>query len=289
MKKFVSISLFILMGITAIVLNSCTPKDTTAPTIYLVGSNDTTVLLWTQYTDPGVIVEDNKDIAENITVTDDIEDELTITDQGYLRLTGDYEVTYTAKDQAGNETTKKKTIYVKNITEPMYGTYDVDRLNSNFHGDTNYVASILADVRKAGRIRITRVYLHYDDENGDYASFVLKADLRAPNGSMEDNSMHGYLGDPANPGTPFFEGMNYEEATDSIRGFTYLDIPRYITTDSTNNVEYTVEGVEDDATGLPESRITYTGDQVTEIILKYNVTKEGEVQADVVNERYVPR
>ena len=82
-------------------------EDKEAPKLTLVGSNRINVLVGEKYQDPGVKVEDNSD---DLTVND-------IKTQGEVDTSkeGEYEITYTAKDKAGNEASVKRTVVVSKV------------------------------------------------------------------------------------------------------------------------------------------------------------------------------
>ena len=78
-------------------------KDTTPPVITLTGDNPLTLEVGDTYTDPGATADTGETVTPTGTVNTDI--------------AGDYTITYTATDAAGNEATKERTVTV-NPTAP---------------------------------------------------------------------------------------------------------------------------------------------------------------------------
>lgn len=284
------IILFATIGLIVFV-SSCNDPDTTAPTIYFTQSQDTTVLLLTPFTDPGVYVEDNKDLNAEIEVESDFEDAITLNLDGELRIAGTYEITYTAKDLAGNESEAIRTVNIKNVAEIIAGSYDV---NANYENvsDTNFTSSISADSRSAGKVRFTKSYYH--SVGGDKIYLKVDGWLYSPdhslditNTSNQVDEYYGWMCTPSNTDEPFFYNMDYSTAMEIMPRYTYIHVPYQEFEDTAGNqIEYQIIGQRDE-NDLPESRITYVGDQITEIVLKLNVTRGGVT--DRITETYLPR
>lgn len=88
------------------------PQDTTPPVVTLNGESEITLILSTTYTELG------------ITATDDRDDNVTITQSGTVdsNTVGTYNITYTAHDKAGNESTVTRTVHVvlpPDVTPPV--------------------------------------------------------------------------------------------------------------------------------------------------------------------------
>lgn len=292
MKSLRNLIIFIAVSGLIMFVSSCTDPDTTAPTIYFTQSQDTTVLLLTPFTDPGVYVEDNKDLNAEIEVESDFEDAITLNLDGELRIAGTYEITYTAKDLAGNESEDIRTVNVKNVAEIIAGSYDVNAVYENI-ADTNFTSSISADSRSAGKVRFTKSYYH--SVGGEKIYLKVDAWLYSPdhslditNSGIEVDPYYGWMCTPDNPDEPFFYNMDYQTAMEVMPRYTYLHIPYQEFEDTAGNeIEYQIIGKRNNDSGLPESRITYVGDQVTEVTLKINVTRGGVT--DRITETYLPR
>lgn len=91
---------FIALSITA--CGSDSKKDKTAPVITISGANPTSIIQDETYTDAGATAIDNEDGSVTVTKTGSV-DTSTI---------GDYTITYTASDSAGNEATATRTVNV---------------------------------------------------------------------------------------------------------------------------------------------------------------------------------
>lgn len=292
MKRTLSIIIVVFAVFTAF-LTSCGPKDTQAPKIYVLGHDggyledhetDTTLLLWTRYSDPGVYCEDNATLTENIVVTNDSASVFTASDDKYLRSVKSFVLTYTARDEEGNISTKPRNIRVANISEAFIGSYATRRTSQNLNNDTIYNSTLSVDNRIAGRLRFPKVYAHTWDGKKTY--FKVNADLYSTNLSQTFNNRHGYLGLKNNTNTAFFSIMTYTEAIDEILNIELLKIDAQDYTDSLGNVVF-IKGVED-INEIPLSRIEYLGGTHTikRIVLELNVTK-GNIP-DKVTEIYIP-
>lgn len=291
MKKSVLI-VFTVFALGVLFFSSCN-DDTTAPNLYwynsagdIVPTGDTTVLLYTKYVDPGVYVEDNSSSESGITVVNDLEDILSFTDEGYVRRAGDFVVTYNATDEAGNAAPYLRNIGVKNIAEPFVNSYATTR-NTMHLPETTYNSSVTADARIPGRLRFPKVYAHEWDEQKTY--FRVNADLYDPeNLSKNFSETIGYMGTVSDKETPFFANMTYETGADSILSFTMLRIDAQEYSDTANSHTVYIQGVTDQVTDYPLSRIEYLANSktITRIVLELNVTKNGVV--DRVTEIYIP-
>ena len=308
-----------VMVMLSFVYSSCS-KDKTAPTIYFLAKDgetidkkgDTVVLLYTKYEDPGCYVEDNASTSENIEITSDLETVLPIEKKdanhmGKIKKIGEYEVTYTATDEAGNVNTRSKKIICKNVSEIYAGKYWTVRsrydegmgINPSLNSmcsDTSYYSSISAVNNVAGRIRFSKVACHV--HNGQKVSFKVDADLFSPELSPRTRSDQiGFMGTGADKELAFYTGMSYDEAVDSMRlNYVYLDIPTqeasmaYTESESAIN-DYTVRIIgtkESVGERLPKSKIVYNEKGVLlRIILDLNISVVGVNRPINVVEEYV--
>jgi hypothetical protein len=280
---------FSIIGI-AISLSSCEGSDEIAPKIYFTQPQDTTVLLQTLFPDPGVYVEDNKDMNSDIEVESDFYDELSFNIDSTLRLTGEYEVTYTATDLAGNETEAIRTINVINVASAIAGSYDVNAVYDNEPNQV-FTSSITADSRRSGKVRFTKTYLHEVGEDEIYLKIEawLYSEDHSPditNSSNTVNENFGWLGTPDNPDEPFFFNMDAETALNLMPRYTYLHIPTQTFADSVNEAAYQIRGERED-NGIPRSYISFNGNKVEEVVIKATVTRGGTVER--ITETYLPR
>ncbi len=290
MKNLKIISVFSLVFVSFLfVLSSCDP-DTVPPNIYLLEANgnivqesDTTVLLYSKFVDPGFLVEDNMTEVTNIITTTDVEDVLTFTPDGYVRRTGEFDITYTATDEAGNIATKAKAIRVGNISDPFVGSYELSRAQTQHAAGTTYTASLSVHTSTAGRVCFSKVYAQ--QINDETSSYKVYADLFSEDLNPIYSSYFGLLGKASDETIPFFEGLTYEQATDSILSFTQLRIAAQEFDDGLGNIT-TIAGKEEN--NQPLSRIKYLNGtkEISRIVLELNVTKDGVV--DDLIEIYTP-
>lgn len=82
-----------------------TENDTTKPVITLLGSEKVTVSVGSKYKDKGAMAQDNVDgdLTKKIKVTSDVD----------TSKVGEYKVTYSVKDKAGNKATKTRKVIVQ--------------------------------------------------------------------------------------------------------------------------------------------------------------------------------
>lgn len=288
-----NLSVITLVFITFLfVLSSCGEDDTVPPNIYLLGADgniiqesDTTILLYSKYIDPGIEVDDNVSEVADIITTTDVEDVLSYTTDGYVRRANDdgFEITYTATDEAGNSSSKIRNITVGNISDPFGGSY-ISSLTAAHVAGTTYNASIGIDTQVAGRVSFSKVYAHQIE--GETFSYKIDADLFSENLSTTYSSYFGYLGKPSDETIPFFEGLTYEQATDSILSFTLLQIDAQEFGDALGNTT-TIAGKEEN--NLPLSRIEYLNGtkEISRIVLELNVTINDISDSNVI-EIYTP-
>ncbi|MBA3733139.1 DUF5011 domain-containing protein [Patescibacteria group bacterium] len=96
--------------------------DTTAPTISITGSNPKYILINSAYTDSGATASDNIDGTVSVTSTSTVN----------TSILGNYSVTYSAKDVAGNTSTSSRAVNVVSniyIPEKKFG---LDSLNQDW-------------------------------------------------------------------------------------------------------------------------------------------------------------
>jgi hypothetical protein len=257
--------------------------------VYLAAEeSDTTVLLFSKFIDPGFDAEDNLTKTEDLILENDIEEVLLVNDAGYIRKTGEYIISYSATDEAGNTGAATRTITVENISVPFSGAYFTNRTAQQIAETTNYTSTVAVDARIPGRLSFPKVYAHVD--GGEDIYFKLYADLYNPEVSDEYSETIAYMGKSTDKETPFFENMIYSDAIEEILSFERLMIPAQNFTDALGNA-YIISGVADPANpDLPYSRIEYLGESttITKIYLELNVTKDG-VYTDRVSETYTPQ
>lgn len=118
MKTKISMLSIAVIAASTMIFTGCGTEDLSTPTIVLEGDSPMTVVLGGTYTDPGFSATDDEDgdISANV-VVDDSEvntDEI-----------GEYEVSYTVTDEAGNTGTETRIVRVVVGKSNYLGTYQV--------------------------------------------------------------------------------------------------------------------------------------------------------------------
>ncbi|MDD4149511.1 MAG: hypothetical protein PHE33_05735 [Bacteroidales bacterium] len=297
MKKSFLIALaFFALG--SLIFTSCN-TDEIGPKLYwknsvgdYVQSGDTTILHYTKYVDPGVYAEDNVSKESNIIVENDAATVFSryTTSEGYLRRAGDYTITYTATDEAGNKSEYLRNISIKNIADPFVQSYTTKRNSMHLNDDTTYNSNVATDNNIPGRLRFPKVYAHTWD--GEKTYFRVNADLYDPdNLSSTFSETISFMGTSTDKDTPFFKDYNYTQGFDRALRFEMLKIDAQTYTDSTGTHSVIIKGVtyHEGNKEYPLSRIEYLANSttITKIVLELNVTKNGI--PDRVTETYIPK
>ena len=216
--------MFAIFAALFLLFTAC-PSDSTGPSIYFLAKDgvtidkkgDTTILLYTKYVDPGCYVEDNASMNDDIQVTSDLETVLPIEKKiashiGEVKKTGDYTITYTAIDEAGNAGQRTKIITCKNVSDIYAGRYwtvrddIVGQGSSDICHAARYYSNVTASANVAGRIRFSKVALH--EYQGQKVSFKVDADLYSPELSSRTRSDQvGFLGTASDKEVVFYNGI----------------------------------------------------------------------------------
>lgn len=112
MKNKISILSLLAAGI--LMTTSCKKDDVSSPLVTITG-NDMTVSLQGTFTDPGATANDDEDGAITPVVTGVVN----------LNLKGNYILTYSATDAAGNTGTATRKVTVVNDVDYLNGAYNV--------------------------------------------------------------------------------------------------------------------------------------------------------------------
>lgn len=158
-------NLFSILAIFAVVgllfTTSCTEDDTTAPVVTLNGDNPMTVDFGGTFTDPGATAEDDEDGKIDVVVEGEVN----------TGAAGEYELIYSATDEAGNVGTAKRTVYVTHRKGNISGNYEVNEtFTSNNPAEPNgtwgpFNATITEGAEGNMAIRFNNM--------GDYGSSVI--------------------------------------------------------------------------------------------------------------------
>lgn len=140
-----------------------TEKDTTKPVITLLGADTVTVAVGSKYKDKGAIAKDNVDgdITKKIKTTSDVD----------TAIEGEYTVTYTVKDKAGNKATKTRKVIVKEGAQEETKEKDTTAPVITFNHPETYqkvCKNDKLDISKDGVYGYTAI----DDVDGDLTSKV---------------------------------------------------------------------------------------------------------------------
>lgn len=303
--------MFAIFAALSLLFTAC-PSDSTGPSIYFLAKDgvtidkkgDTTILLYTKYVDPGCYVEDNASISDAIEITSDLESVLPVEKKvashiGEVKKTGEYKITYTATDEAGNIGQRSKLITCKNVSDIYTGKYWTVRDSIIGMGDiclpAKYYSNVTASNNVAGRIRFSKVAQHV--YNGQKVSFKVDADLYSKSLSPRTRSDQvGYLGTASDKEVVFYNGLSYDAAVDSVRlNYVYLQIPTQLEsvayTESDAEIsDYTViiQGQLDSDRVTPKSKIVYNERGVMLYIeLQLSITVNNYAVQNYV-ERYYP-
>lgn len=123
MKK-ISLSIAALAVVLAVTFTSCKKDDTGIPVVSLTGDGTIAIELGATWTDPGATATDDNDGTITPVVTGTVN-----TDK-----VGEYPITYTATDEAGNVGTATRTVIVK--ANALAGTYTVNETLQDQTTDT---------------------------------------------------------------------------------------------------------------------------------------------------------
>ncbi len=154
MKKNNFLTLIISIAIFGMFLYGCKKPDEIAPTILLNGDNPMEVTLNSKYIEPGATATDNVD--GNITSSISIDaSTIPVDAAGNTNKTGSYTVTYSVSDEAGNSTTKDRTVNVVNSIEQYAILYTVEKTCQEYPGNNvpYYETTLKADEAVNNRIR----------------------------------------------------------------------------------------------------------------------------------------
>lgn len=194
MKKqlFAIASVVVLAG--AVTFTSCKKEDTTAPTITVTGGATQTQTLpstlnggtWTNPTATATDDEDG-DLSSSVTVSGTVDP----------NLAGNYELTYTVTDAAGNTATEVVTVTIYNEAQNLAGTHqckDTVFPVGTYFGD--YSQTVTASTTINGRITFSR-FGDYTNNTTIYAN-VSGTNISLPTQTTgaigSNNHVHQFIG-----------------------------------------------------------------------------------------------
>ncbi|NTW32445.1 MAG: DUF5011 domain-containing protein [Bacteroidetes bacterium] len=115
MKKVILSVAALTMIFGATLFTSCTKDDTGKPVITLAGAEKVTITQFATFTDPGATANDDQDGVIDVVASGSVN----------TNSAGEYLITYTATDKAGNVSTKTLTVIVSGA-QYLAGSYTVE-------------------------------------------------------------------------------------------------------------------------------------------------------------------
>jgi hypothetical protein len=259
------------------------------------GENDTVIILHTKYNDPGIKVEDNKWVGEELTITSNIKDFIPDKNQGYARRSNIFKITYTATDPDGNSGNAARFVTVENlsnfITNGGNTYYNVLSESPSSLNDTTYRTTFSRHASRAGAFTFRNAYARKESDGITYRYNILGYLFSdSPNYSKTLDPNVGYMGNSDDNTKAFYEGKTYAEALEHIYDFKYIKIESQEVTSVEGGRTATIEGLNDDSSGLPKSYIVYdkSTSSVQSIYLEYEVELPNGFGPILVRETYTP-
>lgn len=144
MKKSILILSSVLLISATVSMVGCKKDDTTAPVVTLNGAESQTISLQGSYVELGATANDDKDGDITVTITGSVD----------KNNTGNYTLTYSATDAAGNEGTATRTVSVVNDAEYLVGAYNCN--NPLFAPADNWVQNVTTSTTVNNKIYFSK-------------------------------------------------------------------------------------------------------------------------------------
>ena len=160
-KQLFSVCAITLVGVV-LTLNSCKKEDTTAPVVTIAGGSTAISPLNATFTNPAATAKDEEDgdIA-TVTVTGTVD----------KNQTGDYTLTYTATDAAGNAGTATLVVTVRNDAYEWEGDYDATETDANGPYTYSESVEVYASETVNNRLVFDR-FADFDNSDGVYMNIT---------------------------------------------------------------------------------------------------------------------
>jgi hypothetical protein len=219
MKKNILITACFAFVLGTFFLSGCKKDDTTAPVVTLNGSSSMTISLNSTFVDPGATASDDKDgNISNVTLSGTVDKD----------TKGDYTLTYSATDAAGNTGTATRTVHVVNDAEPLAGNYNVT--DSVIGGSTyHYTQTITTDNHVNKRFHFSK-FADYNNNTTIYGTLTTSTTFDIPTqsgtgiGTLVEN--HTFSGTGIISGNNF--GFTYTDVNNSAGGASATGIAAYV-------------------------------------------------------------
>ncbi|MBC7411205.1 MAG: DUF5011 domain-containing protein [Bacteroidia bacterium] len=145
MKQTMKFAAVVALALST-VLVGCKKDDVDAPVVTLLGAASESKILNASYTDAGATSKDERDGDLTSSI---VSDAATAVKKD---LAGNYTVTYTSTDAAGNAGKATRTVMVKNAADAKAGSYAVTDLSGGF--SSNYSDAAVASSTVNNRILV---------------------------------------------------------------------------------------------------------------------------------------
>jgi len=193
MKKFIYTAATATFVSCVLLFTSCKKNDTTAPVITVTGGTTVYSSLNATYTDPGATATDDTD--------GDLTSKITVSGTVNKDLTGNYTLTYTATDAAGNVGTATRTVIVRNDAYVFEGTFSVkDSIDASTIYTYNQVVTSSTTIND--KIMFS-LFANYSGNSGIYANatpgtpptnFTIPSQTATSIGSLSETHTFGGTG-----------------------------------------------------------------------------------------------
>ena len=249
-------------GNTATATRIVQVRDTLAPTITVVGANPLTLQCGSTFTDPGATAIDACDGSLQVTATGNVN----------ANQVGSYQITYTARDAAGNTGTATRTVNVVDTTPPVITLNGASEIthecglpftdpgataNDVCSGIVNVIVSGYVYANQVGDYTLTYTAVDNDNNSSSKTRIIHVVDTQGPEITLNQEEMtiecNGVFTDPGataldkcDVGIPLvltaaviykvdaiYGETEVESIDTSVAGATYK--VRYVAKDSSDN------------------------------------------------------
>ena len=144
MKKTSFYLTSIMLTGMSLMMASCAKDDTTAPIITLNGDSEISIDLQQPYVELGATAIDDEDGTVTVEISGTVD----------INLKGQYVITYTATDEAGNIASEERLVNVVNSADLLAGAYTNATDNCNAGGQSQFNATVTTSNTQNGKFSI---------------------------------------------------------------------------------------------------------------------------------------